>query len=151
MSPSPESFGDTGKSRGRETVTGTQRSWFSVLNVYRFNIWLSGLPRLLAVTLSRLLPDKPQPCPEGRVHGDPEWCPAEPQYSEEYSECLDQALSCLSGEGGLLAPSTPWRLCGFISSLLFYNKVLIIKCKLIEHYTESEKPNGCNYISHFHF
>ena len=118
MSPSPESFGDTGKSRGRETVTGTQRSWFSVLNVYRFNIWLSGLPRLLAVTLSRLLPDKPQPCPEGRVHGDPDWCPAEPQYSEEYSECLDQALSCLSGEGGLLAPSTPWRLCGFISSLL---------------------------------
>ena len=41
-----------------------------------------------------------------------------PQSLSALTECLDQALSCPCGEGGLLAPCTPWRLCGFISSLL---------------------------------
>lgn len=113
MSPSPESFGDTGKSRGRETVTGIQRSWFSVLNVFHFNIRLLVLRRVLAVmgysqiNLTPALRVRSMETQSGVL-----------QSLSTLTECLDQAASCLSGEGGLLAPRTPWRLCGFISSRL---------------------------------
>lgn len=117
MSPSPESFGDTGKSRGWGIVTGTQRFWFSVLSVFSFNIGLLVWPRGLAVALSSWLPDEPHPCPKGRVHGDPEPVLLFLQCLSTQTEFLDQALSYFSGEGGgdLLASRTPWRLCGFIS------------------------------------
>ena len=116
MSPSPESFGDTGKSRGWGIVTGTQRFWFSVLSVFSFNIWLLVWPRGLAVALSSSLPDRPHPCPKGRVHRDPELVLLFLQCLSTQTEFLDQALSYFSGEGGdLLASRTPWRPCGFIS------------------------------------
>lgn len=100
MSPSPESFSDTGKSRGWGIVTGTQRFWFSVLSVFSFNIWLLVWPRGLAVALSSSLPDKPHPCPKGRVHRDPEPVLLFLQCLSTQTEFLDQALSYFSGEGG---------------------------------------------------